>query len=331
MMENITTIVVLQICNIKTLPVTDATKLNFLINGIFSITLSVLIVLFNGAVLWTLFTKTKTTSAGASKILLIVLSIVDFVSGCTHIPMRGVMSIEFSTGIVDCILYKTNKVLGYTATMMSAFIILCISGEYYLSLVKPLLRSKKQDYYFGIQLVVISLLLLVTYILFHGVYTRRSSLLVFISAFVMLVVYVCISILHFKIYQEMGRMRKRSLRHTQSKRVVCRAVKRTFKMLVVISLAFAVCFVPFIVLSAYQAVFGESAFTMNFIRVWCDTGTTVNAIVDPAVYCLRLKSVRENCWPVSFLRRCALKKSLKISDRKIAIGGSSNYKSQTPV
>ena len=321
-MENITIdpIAILEICDIKKLPVSNASKLNFLINGVFGIILSILIILFNGAVLRTMFKVTSNSNLGANKTLLMVLSIVDFVSGCTHIPLKGLMAIQFSMDIVDCTVYKSIKILGYATTLLSAFIILCISCEYYLSLVKPLLRSKKQDTYFAIQLVVIFLIILVTSILFHGVYPDKSSLFVFISAFVLLVVYVCICTLYVMIYREMGRMRKRSLSsYAECKTLVRNLVRKTLKMLIVIALVFAICFVPFIMLSMYEAICGESAFTMNFVRIWCDSIANVNAIVDPIVYCLRLKSIRDNCWPLSLLRRRIHKKCLTISNRKVVI------------
>jgi len=338
-MENITLnrIATLNICNIKTLLVTDAFKLNFLINGMFTLTLSVFIILFNGAVLWTLLTKTKTTLGGASKTLLMVLSLVDFVSGCTHIPLKGLLTIQLFMGMENlvCLMYKVVKVLAYTTTLISAFTILFISGEYYLSLVKPLFRSKKQDFVIGLQMGIISVLILVTSIVFQGVYLQHSSKFVFVSSLVLLFIYICVCTLHFKIYQEMRRMRKRSLStYCQSRTLVRKAVKKTLKMLTVISMAFAICFLPYIVLTIYEALFGESKFTLNFVRIWCDTIVTVNAIVDPIVYCLRLKAIRENCWPIVFLPRCMHKKSLTINKkRKIGmIGpGGSRYKTQTHV
>ena len=102
-----------------------------------------------------------------------------------------------------------------------------------------------------------------------------------------ILIYIGLCLIQYRLCNEVKHMKKRSETNTDHKLLI-----RTRRMSKNILAAFGVSYLPYIVLAIYQRVFGTTDFLEIYFQPWCDFIFLCNALWDPLIYCLRMKSIR---------------------------------------
>ena len=107
-----------------------------------------------------------------------------------------------------------------------------------------------------------------------------------VSAVLILLTFVTLCFLLGRIMREASRMLNRE--NGPKSQLLTNAAKLTKSILV----AFGVCYSPNVLLNAYILIFGKSSFTVVFLIPAANVIVLSNALVNPFVYCFRLKAIR---------------------------------------
>ena len=110
--------------------------------------------------------------------------------------------------------------------------------------------------------------------------------------FITLVVFISLCILQYRISLETTRIATRN--KTQADAEGLRIIHRTNKMTRGILLVFGICFSPFVlILILIKTLTSHQAFVSTYLRLWFLLVANLNPLLDPVVYCIRMKSVRK--------------------------------------
>ncbi|XP_066928685.1 probable glycoprotein hormone G-protein coupled receptor [Clytia hemisphaerica] len=220
--------------------------------------------------------------------LLIMLAITDTASGLVSQPL---ISYEFYLRRMEdrtmlCIIGKFNLCIAYFLTGLSMSTLFLITFEMFKSLINPFHGRYKTSFY------VKTLTGLWTFFALYcalGIYAVPETYIhVFktVSAILILLTFVTLCFLLGRILREAGRMLNRE--NGPKSQLLTNAAKLTKSILI----AFGVCYSPNVLLNAYILIFGKSSFTVVYLIPAANVIVLSNALVNPFVYCFRLKAIR---------------------------------------
>ena len=232
---------------------------------------------------------------------LITLTITDLLSSCTVEPMISYDFLLLSRGYNDCNISNMTRMLGSTLCFMSITTIILINGEQYVTIVHPYHHIHCPAWLlFGAMsftwMIFITISTLSTFVYPATLFTIFK---VGFSAIVVMVFFImCFA--QVRINKEISIM---AVKNRNSGGVSCRVNRtkqnrllvRTSRMAKSILLLFGFCFAPLVIISISQMITSSdsNAFCSSYYRTWCYFVLYLNSLLDPFVYCARLKTVRK--------------------------------------
>ena len=231
---------------------------------------------------------------------LVALTITDLLSSCTAEPMISYDFVLLSRGYNDCNISNMTRMLGSTLCFMSITTIVLINGEQYVTIVRPYRPIHCPTWLlFGCMsfawIVFIAIAALSMYVFPVEMFAKFKvgfSAMVLVVFLIMCYTQVCInkeiSVIAVKSNSCSG---VSHVNRTEQNRLLM----RTSRMAKSILLLFGFCFAPLVVISLAQMFLpgDNTAFCSTYYRTWCYLVLYLNSLLDPFVYCVRLKTVRK--------------------------------------
>jgi len=264
---------------------------NFRILAISAIVLIVAVIILNGPVLIAMVTV-KNYRNSPSHVLLIILSVSDFVIGVAILPPYVVHVWFLSERKISCALSQFLKFSGYAMSSLTVLLILFTTIQLYLAIVRPFLfehaHNKKYNlvYLMSTWLTLLASQFLCLYV--FPTYWRTFKR--YIASTILFAIFVVILILHTRISLEVNKLKKQATRNPSIRTSAVH--KRAFLMTSTIIMAFAFCYLPIASLLTYDLVNGATLQTETYVMPLCEFAALSNAVFDPLIYCLRLRVVR---------------------------------------
>ena len=246
---------------------------------------------------------------------LMTLTITDFLASCTAEPIISYDFMLLSRGHNDCNISSATRMLGSTLCFMSISTIFLINGEQYIKIVRPYraLQFPPWALFTGLAFVWAFFIVIaaVSIYIYPGVLFTKFKI-GFSLMVVIIFIFLCYTQVRINIeisriavkdvvvgggggkggsiYSPPSNTNANNNRAEQNRLLI-----RTSRMARSILLLFGLCFAPLVIVSFAQFFIrhtSKSKMCSTFYRTWCYLALYLNSLLDPLVYCIRLKSVR---------------------------------------
>ena len=278
-------------CDFETLHLVSSSMTNFRILAISAMALIFAVIILNGPVVIAMATV-KHYRNSPSHMLLIILSVCDFGIGVVILPPYVVHVWFLSERKIFCMLSQFLKLSGYAMSSLTVLLILFTTIQLYLAIVRPFLYEHAHNKkYYLVYLTSSWLTLVVSQILCLYVFpTSWRTFKRYVASTILLAIFIVILILHTRISLEVNKLKRHA---TCNPSIRSNTVhKRAFLITSTIIVAFAFCYLPIASLLIYDLVNGSTLRSETYIMPLCEFAALSNAVLDPLIYCLRLKVVR---------------------------------------
>lgn len=268
-----------------------AARINWFACGVFTLLLSISTALANAGVLFVLIVKMRRVK-NISEILLILLGVTDLLAGTFMHPFSAKVWFSWSANIESCTTFIYAYCSAYILTTVSTVTTLFITVDMYWKITKPFsLRWSDKTCLLSILsawILITALVVLFVYVLPEKTWIIFETTMYIYG--IMSYLYMCFA--HYKINQEVKKMRR--VQNSNISFSDLETIKKTAKMSQSVLIAFAACYSPHAVASVLSRTMpGKFVFMELYIRPWCDCISFGNSLMNPVIYCLRLKSVRK--------------------------------------
>ncbi|XP_066920123.1 melanocortin receptor 5-like [Clytia hemisphaerica] len=279
-------------CLFEELDFNERSKTNFRILAIFALFTITATILLNGLVVIAMVTS-KQYRKLPSHALLLVLAVCDLLIGVISLPPYDVHMWLVSNGNLNCQLSKFVKLSGYSMSSLTVLTIAVISVELYLAIVRPFLYEHVYNRkYYLVLLVSVWCLFLASHMVFLYIFPEDWRLFKrYIAPVILISVFMVIIMFHSLIYSELKRL-KRQTTTNPTFRSGQRAHKKAFLMTTSIIVVFAMCYLPIAIVMLYEHIKTTSTKIETFVLPWCEFIALSNPILDPMIYCFRLRFIR---------------------------------------
>lgn len=251
-----------------------------------SVFLGLLILLLNSCVVLSIMSQKRLRTPSFK--LLIMLTVLNLFTGITLQPMFLTrMFMLFSKGDVSCILFKLHKFTCIVLALMEILTIGFINVEFYLAIVKPYLYESRYNQAWIALIVCWVMLTSVTAIPILAFNRRWDILKVSIGA-MYLIIFIVMCVVFFYVNKEMKQILVKSNRNrTLSSKVSLHKI-RNLASTSLISYALAVLLPSMMII-----IYFFCNTTDDYGRRWFVMLRKSNAVLDPIIYCLRMKCIRK--------------------------------------
>ena len=229
--------------------------------------------------------------------LSIILMVTDIFTTITLHPLFAYWSYILGTGAKGCSVRVVIQTLQWISIFLSAPVIVFINVHQYIHIVHPYLVDHVHCRFWHILLglALIWCLLIVFVIVGFRVY-EISKELVGPVGFVMTGIFLILCYLQWRISFESRNIsnRNKAQQLKQARAEDQRLRRRTYRMAQSVLIVFGVCFLPFLTRYILVNVANKKQKRLfsRYISMWFFFIANLNPMLDPIIYCIRLKSVR---------------------------------------
>ena len=227
---------------------------------------------------------------------LLTLTATDLLASFTVEPLISYDFMLLSRGHNNCNISNATRMLGSTLCFMSITTIVLINGEQYMAIVRPFRPVHCLKLTMFGEIVLIWALFIV--VAFFSIYIFPKVMFqifkIGFSVMVMLI-FLVLCYTQIKINREIARIAAVKNVGGQANEIEQnRLLIRTSRMAKSILLLFGLCFTPLVVVSCFQIFLTNKAFFSTYYQTWSYLVLYLNSLMNPLVYCVRLKSVRRS-------------------------------------
>ena len=230
------------------------------------------------------------------KRFLVILTTSDLLASVTVEPLISYDFFLLSDGINDCRVSNLTRFIGFNIFFVSVTVIALINIEQFFSISTPF-RSCNICSFTHIMIAMATIWGISVTISYVCIYVYPSHLyLKYKTGMVAmtLLVYCCMCLSQMKVNKSTRQIVSNHDNQPRSQQIEnVKLCVRVTKMTTSIILVFGMCYVPSILVSIYERVRpSQVEFSSTYIRTWCYFISYLNPLLDPLVYCFRLKSFR---------------------------------------
>lgn len=277
---------------------TRSANINFYALAVAFISLSTATVIFNTLAL-VAFVRLRYYRK-ASEFLLVLLSVVDLMTGLTTDALMAARFIIHLLGKTELSLQIRflARLSGFSFSLMSVFTLIVICYEMYLLLLKPFFPPRKIGKIFVYHLVFLNILVLAVIVLSTDEVIWR--LFQFSASVILILAYSTLCVIQFRILRETGRIAaSRCLNYGQPDRTDTIMKRKSHKIARQILIAFGVAFIPYVIVMIFEKIWEKRGVTTNtYLRPWAFFFALTSSLVNPLLHSFRLKRVRKSLWPI---------------------------------
>ena len=225
-------------------------------------------------------------------IFLLMLSITDILSSVTAQPLIAFDFFLLTSEINKCEISNMTRIFGYTLAMMSITTIAFINFDLFIAIAKPYTVPIRMCHVLLIMFSLWLVMFVSTLFCIHIFPQYIQQFKVAVSVYVVFT-FCTLCCTQAKIQFELKKLLKRSKGPAEIKAKDLAAQVRVSRMAKSVLSAFGFCYLPFILCSGYQIFDKDSIeFTSTYVRTWTYVITFMNPILDPIIYCFRLKKIK---------------------------------------
>ena len=262
-------------------------NINYLIVGSVCAPLSGVLMIMNSLVIYAILVTRRVKTP--IDVLMLLLSLTDLACSVGVVPTYSSVMFDLSEGRINCSNANFLKWLGYNLTGMSVSTIGCISYQSYIALAKPFLYISHLNMRSCISALIgcWAVLIATTTV---AVYVKpdlySSYKLGLGSAFVLICCVMCY--MNFVMNKTIKKM---MLREPQNRNRTIK-LKKSIRTSFAIIIAFIACYFGIAILVVLLAVTERRVWFRSYFGPWVEFAVILNNLLDPLIYCFRLKVLR---------------------------------------
>ena len=221
--------------------------------------------------------------------LLIMLNVGDLLVGLILLPLYAVYMHGLRYGTIDCVLGRALMVIGYSITMITCLNIAFLTLQLYRDIINPF---KHQHWSSVSNHIILSFCWIVTSASISTIvlaFPEFWDIFQFVVGGVLFIIYCIMLVAHNRVYTETKQITKNKHDYKTNGMVM---KKKTFKMVSTILLAFGLTYIPFVLFAVYVGIHGINPVLRSFYAPLIEIMAMSSALLDPLIYCFRLKSIR---------------------------------------
>ena len=250
--------------------------------------LAVASTLLNTLVLFALVTSSQLRN---TKALLVMLTIADLITALVLMPMYAAHMLRLRNGEIDCVMGRVLMAFGYTVTTMTCLNITFITMQLYHAIINPFNHqrwSSASNHMVKLVLVswIVTSVSVLTVVFAFPRFWNKFKLLV---GGLLFLIWCILLVAHRRVYKETKEIVRKEHDYKTNGIVMKR---KTFKMVSTVLLAFGLCYLPYVVLAIYIGIHGINPVLRSFYAPWIEIMVMSSSLLDPLIYCFRLKSIR---------------------------------------
>jgi len=234
---------------------------------------------------------------------LVILSCSDLLASIAVEPFISYDFLLLSDSINDCRISNLTRFLGFNIFFISVTIIALINIEQFLMISRPFASSNMLCSFSLIMFTMATIWTVCIIVSGVSIYMYPFS---FFPKYktgltvTTLLIYSCMCLMQMKVNRETRRLVTNQNRPKSQQIEDVKLRVRVAKMATSIILVFGLCYVPSILVHVYEIVRpSQLKFSSTYIRTWCFFISYLNPLLDPLVYCFRLKSFRNYLFKAS--------------------------------